>query len=75
MTATLGVHRSSGGGGASPGPPNRGLQADFPNLPTVYCCTTQFHRELGHKSSFSTTDAMAIFTAKFYKLPRGLRPY
>jgi len=44
----------------------------------VYYCTTQFHRELGQKSSFSTMDATAvfrIFTPKFGKLPRGLLSY
>jgi len=34
-------------GGASPGPLNCGPQANSPKLPTVYCCTTQFHCELG----------------------------
>jgi len=55
------TRRVSESGGASPGSRNRGLQADGPKLPTVHCCTMQFHRELGQKSSFSTTDSMAIF--------------
>jgi len=61
-----------------PGSPNRGLQADSPKPSTVYCCTMQFHRELGQKSIFSTTEAMVIFrifTHKFDKFPRGLLRY
>ena len=54
--------------GVQRGAPNRGPQTDAVKLPTMYCCTTQFH----HVSSFSATDAMAvfrIFTLKFDKLP------
>ena len=55
-----------------------GPQADCPKLPTVYCCMTQFHHEIGQKSSFSTTGVMAffhIFTPRFGKLRRRLLPY
>jgi len=49
-------------------------QADGPKLPMVCCCATQFHHELGQKSSFSTMDTMEIFriiTPKCNKLTRG----